>query len=68
MHETEPDMRRSLRARRLTSIEASEQNGSADEMRRQMEAAKQRMQKYHALYGQVSAGGSADPVNRNEER
>jgi hypothetical protein len=55
-----------------SSEQAREANGLADsgaEMRRQMEAAKQRMQKYHAVYSAPSpAADEAAAVIRSPEQ
>lgn len=50
------------------SVGANGQGGTAAEMRRQMEAAKLRMQKYHAVYGKPGSSSDAPPVNRPDER
>jgi hypothetical protein len=45
--------------------------GPSSEMRRQMEAAKERMKKYHAVYGQTADRldkRPAEPASRTENR
>jgi hypothetical protein len=47
---------------------AEQPGGPSPEMRRQMEAAKQRLTKYHTVYRQPELGGPpSGPVSQSEE-
>jgi hypothetical protein len=56
--------------KRSSSSDAGTAEGASAEMRRQMEAAKERMKRYHAVYGQAAHGfdgRQGDSVNRSED-
>jgi hypothetical protein len=71
---SESDLKRNLRIAEADEASSSKPDpspGIPAEMRRQMEAAKERMKKYHAVYGQAAhgfGGGVAGEASRSEDR